>query len=67
MSTKSTIFYHASEDYEVKDPKIHVYSEMLDDPPHDIRMEIDTGYCVLDIPLPEDFQKWVGIRRQDAD
>jgi len=31
-------------------PKIHIYSEMMND--DEVRMEIDTGYVIVNIPLP---------------
>lgn len=49
MSTRSTMYYHAPED---GTPKFHIYRELMDDPPDDVRIEIDTGYALLNMPVP---------------
>jgi hypothetical protein len=60
VSTRSSIYYHErTEDT----PHIHIFTEMLDDPPLNIRMEIETPYALIDIPLPVDLQEMLGLKR----
>lgn len=58
MSTRSTIYFH---DADESSPGIHIYTEMLNDPPEDVRMEIDAGFALINIPLPVDLQERMGI------
>ena len=57
MSTRQTYYYHKADK---KTPKIHIYAEMDEE---GLRMEIVTGCAVVDIPLPEDLKKWMGVTR----
>jgi hypothetical protein len=58
MSTRSTIYHHERDG---TTPYIHIYREMLDEPPLDVRMEIDTEFTLVNIPLPVDLQELMGI------
>lgn len=58
MSTRQSIYYR---DVEGEVPKLHIYRELLNEPPDDICMEIDFGYVLINIPLPKDLQERMGI------
>lgn len=61
MSTRSSIFYV---DREANDGAgIHVYYELLDDDPNNVRMEIDTGFALVNVPIPPKLQIAMGIRK----
>lgn len=59
MSTRSTIYHHEADE---TTPKIHIFTEMVfDDRPDPIRMEIETEYALINIPLPKDLQERFGL------
>ena len=64
MSTRSSIYYHEADE---NTPHIHIYTEMMDQPPLDVRMEIETAFALVNIPLPVDLQKRMGITREAED
>ena len=60
MSTRSSIYYHEANE---EAPNIHIFTEMCyDDRPDPVRMEIETAYAVINIPLPKGLQERLGLR-----
>lgn len=55
MSTRSSIYY-------TNDVGIHIYREMLDDPPDNVHMEIFMPHALINIVLPVDLQERMGIK-----
>jgi hypothetical protein len=59
MSTRSTIYYSYSPP---EDPEIHIYTEMLDEAPNNIHLEIIIPHCLINICIPLDLQGRLGIK-----
>lgn len=49
MSTKASILYHSDEERKID---IHIYEEVLEDPPNNIYLQVSTEYATLTIPWP---------------
>jgi hypothetical protein len=58
MSTRSSIYHHDPLD---GTPKVHIYYELLDESPDNVRIEIDTGYTLTNIAIPVTLQQRLGL------
>jgi hypothetical protein len=59
MSTRSTIYYHKAD---ATAPHIHIFTDVaLEDGDDPIRMEIQTEYALIDVPLPKDLCERFGL------